>query len=169
MSTLELEKTEEIAKLDLGELKLKRKYVKKPKPEVIHQEQLPDVAEAKISEPKEKKPRSEAQQKAFEKCLESKKVKTALRKEEKAHQLSELTEEQLIKAEEKLVKTGIKLQKKALIKLAIEEGDDIDISDELVKKVLKRRAQKKPSAPVPPPPQMTPPQSPSRKYAFIDN
>jgi len=169
MSTLELEKTEEIAKV-LEEVKVKRKYVKKPKPEVVVAE-LPEVAEAKTPEPKQKKPRSEAQQKAFEKCLESKREKTALRKEEKAQQLSELNEEKLMKAEDKLVKTGIKLQKKALIELALEDGDGADeIPDSVVKAVLKKRASKKqPANEVKLQPARTPPQSPSRRFTFIDN
>jgi hypothetical protein len=165
-STIELEKTEEIPKLDLGEPKPKRKYVKKVK--VVEVDLTPKdsalVAEEKQSQPKEKKPRSEAQQKAFEKCLESKRLKSAQRKEER----TQVMEEKLMKAEDKIVKTGIKLQKKALIQLAIEEGDDIDIPDEIVKKVLKRRASKK--QPVTPSvPSHTPPQSPSRKFSFIDN
>lgn len=167
-SSLELEKTEEnIPKLDLEESKPKRKYVKKPKPEVVVAE-LPEVAEEKLPQPKEKKPRSEAQQKAFEKCLESKRLKSAQRKEER----EQVVEEKLMKAEDKIVKTGIKLQKKALIQLAIEEGDDIDIPDEIVKKVLKRRASKAAqakAAPSVPNPSHTPPQSPSKRFTFVDN
>jgi len=167
-SSLELEKTEEMPK-DLGEPKPKRKYVKKPK--VVEVDLTPkdsvaqvEVAEEKPPQPKEKKPRSEAQQKAFEKCLESKRIKA----EERKLQRNEVMEEKLMKAEDKIVKTGIKLQKKALIQLAIEEGDDIDIPDEIVKKVLKRRASKK--QPVAPQvPSHTPPQSPSRKFSFVDN
>ena len=167
-SSLELEKTEEIAKLDLGEPKPKRKYVKKPK--VVEVDLTPPlVAEEKSNEPpqpKEKKPRSEAQQKAFEKCLETKRLKAEQRKEER----SQVMEEKIMKAEDKIVKTGIKLQKKALIQLAIEEGDDIDIPDEIVKKVLKRRASKKaPAKDSVPVPSHTPPQSPSRKFSFVDN
>jgi hypothetical protein len=170
MSSIELEKTEEIAK-DLGEAKPKRKYVKKPKvvvPDIVSVA-VPDIpANVAPAEPKVKRERTEKQKLAFEKCLESKREKTALRKEEKAQQLSLLSEEKLMKAEDKLVKTGIKLQKKALIQLAIEEGDDIDIPDEIVKKVLKRRASKKQQV-APPVQSHTPPQSPSRKFSFVDN
>jgi len=169
-SSLELEKTEEIAK-DLGEPTPKRKYVKKPKvvevdltpPSSVDSVAQVEVVEEKPPQPKEKKPRSEAQQKAFEKCLESKRLKAEQRKEER----SQVMEDKLMKAEDKIVKTGIKLQKKALIQLAIEEGDDIDIPDEIVKKVLKRRASKK--TPAPPAPASSPLQSPSRKFSFVDN
>jgi len=168
-SSLELEKTEEIAK-DLGEPKPKRKYVKKPKPVEVDLTSAPSQEPVQPAEPKEpaepkvKKPRSDAQKLAFEKCLETKRLKAEQRKEER----TQVIEEKLMKAEDKIVKTGIKLQKKALIQLAIEEGDDIDIPDEIVKKVLKRRASKK--QPVAPPVQShTPPQSPSRRFTFIDN
>jgi len=171
MSSIELEKTEEIAK-DLGESKPKRKYVKKPKvviPDVIPvavPDVVPDVVPA---EPKAKRERTEKQKLAFEKCLESKREKTALRKEEKAQQLSLLSEEKLMKAEDKLVKTGIKLQKKALIKLALDDGDgEEEIPDSVIKAVLKKRAAKKQPV-APPAPAPSPPQSPSRRYTFIDN
>jgi len=166
-STIELEKTEEnVPKLDLGELKPKRKYVKKPKPEVNEVVQS-QVAEEKPPQPKEKKPRSEAQQKAFQLCLEKKRILA----EERKLQRDQVKEDKLMLAEDKIVKTGIKLQKKALIQLAIEEGDDVDIPDDIIKKVLKRRASKavQQKTPAPPVPQRTPPQSPSRRFTFVEN
>jgi len=170
-SSLELEKTEEnVPKLDLGEPKPKRKYVKKPKPVELDLTPAPSQEPVQPAEPKEpvepkvKKPRSEAQKLAFEKCLEKKRILA----EERKLQRNEVMEEKLMLAEDKIVKTGIKLQKKALIKLAIEEGDDIDIPDSVVKAVLKKRASK--TQPKPPPVQShTPPQSPSRKFSFVDN
>jgi hypothetical protein len=151
-------------------LKPKRKYVKKPKPVEVDltpaNEVNTDPSQEPVqpSEPKVKKPRSDAQKLAFEKCLEKKRILA----EERKLQRNEVMEEKLMKAEDKIVKTGIKLQKKALIQLAIEEGDDIDIPDEIVKKVLKRRASKKQPV-APPAPAHTPPQSPSRKFSFVDN
>ena len=167
--SIELEKNEEIPK-DLAELKPKRKYVKKVKyvevdltPPVESQE--PEPEPAKDSVPKEKKPRTDAQKLAFEKCLETKRIKA----EERKQQRDEVKEEKLMKAEDKIVKTGIKLQKKALMRLAIEDGDGIEeIPDSVVKAVLKKRATK--SQPKPPAqPLQSPLQSPSRKFTFIDN
>lgn len=167
-STLELEKTEEnIAKLDLGESKPKRKYVKKVK--VVEVDLTPPVvAEEKSTEPKPKRERSDAQKLAFEKCLESKRVKAAERKSQR----EEITEEKILKAEEKIIKHGVKLQKKKLIELALEDGDGADeIPDSVVKAVLKKRASKKqPANEVKPSHQaQTPPQSPSRRFTFVDN
>ena len=88
--------------------------------------------------PAVKKERSEKQKKVFELALQRREENRILRKAEKdAKKASEK-----IVNEEKIIKKGLQLKKKQIIKEAIlnDSESDVDIPNEIVQKVLKKKS-----------------------------
>lgn len=116
--------------------------------------------------PKPKRVQTEAQKANFQKCLQIRQQKIAMRKQEKAELAAaeELKkQEKQAEVERKILKKAISLKKKQVIKEAVlDEISDDDIPVEVVQKIIKKQQAKKAvvksSKPVEPP---------APKYTFV--
>jgi hypothetical protein len=116
--------------------------------------------------PKPKRVQTEAQKANFQKCLETRKQKIAMRNQEKAELAAaeELKkQEKQADVERKILKKAVVIKKKQIIKEAIlDEISDDEIPTEVVQKIIKKQQAKKAvvksSKPVEPP---------APKYTFV--
>lgn len=112
------------------------------------------------AEPKPKRERTEAQKKAWERCLASRQKNREDRKkiqDEDAKLLQEYKKQLAKKTETKIVKKAVNIKKKHIMRE--EEMDEISEDEtpiEVVKEIIKKRRQPAPKKQLPPKPQPEP-------------
>lgn len=115
----------------------------------------PIYKKKETAEPKPKRERTEAQKKAWERCLASRQKNREDRKkiqEDDAKLLAEYKKQLARKSEAKVVKKAVNIKKKAIMR--DEDLDEISEDEtpiEVVKQKIAQRRAPKPRAPAPPP------------------
>ena len=127
--------------------------VKKPVKKPIYKKKEP-------AEPKPKRERTEAQKKAWERCLASRQKNREDRKkiqDEDAKLLEEYKKQLAKKAETKVVKKAVGIKKKAIIREQdLDEISEDETPIEVVKEIIKKRRQPAPKKQLPSKPQPEP-------------
>jgi len=127
--------------------------VKKPVKKPIYKKKEP-------AEPKPKRERTEAQKKAWEKCLANRQKNREDRKkiqDEDAKLLAEYKKQLAKKTESKIVKKAVGIKKKQIVREAeIDEISEDETDIETVKEIIKKRRQPAQKKQLPPKPQPEP-------------
>jgi hypothetical protein len=127
--------------------------VKKPVKKPIYKKKEP-------AEPKPKRERTEAQKKAWERCLASRQKNREDRKkiqDEDAKLLEEYKKQLAKKAETKVVKKAVGIKKKAIVREQdLDEISEDETPIEVVKEIIKKRRQPAPKKQLPSKPQPEP-------------
>ena len=127
--------------------------VKKPVKKPIYKKKEP-------AEPKPKRERTEAQKKAWERCLASRQKNREDRKkiqDDDAKLLAEYKKQLAKKAESKVVKKAVGIKKKAIIREQdLDEISEDETPIEVVKEIIKKRRQPAPKKQLPSKPQPEP-------------